>query len=161
VATPTTLCCGAISAFDYRCDARPDDSPFVETHGGFDVAYVRRGSFGHVARGTAADLVPGSLLVGAPGDEYMCTHDHVVGDECLFFQLALAVVDAIGGGADVWSARAVPPISETMVLGELAQAAADGSTDVVLDEVGFARKEEIACLRTDPVVAWMLAERLG
>src|SRR4029450_2728569 len=39
--------------------------------------------------------------------------------------------------ADVWRVGAVPPRPELMVLGELAQASADGSTDIALDEVGI------------------------
>ena len=42
---------GSISIFDYRCGAGPADKPFVERHDGFDIAYVRRGSFGYRARG--------------------------------------------------------------------------------------------------------------
>ena len=76
------------------------------------------------------------MLVGHPGDEYVCTHDHVVGDECLSFFLGEELVDEIGDRARVWQVGAVPPLPELMVLGELAQTAADGSSDVGLDEVG-------------------------
>ena len=37
---------------------------------------------------------------------------------------------------DVWQIGSVPPLPELMVLGELAQTAADGNSDVGLDEVG-------------------------
>jgi hypothetical protein len=48
-----------------------------------------RGSFGCQAHGESFDLVTGSLMVGYPGDEYVCTHEHHHGgDECLSFQLA-------------------------------------------------------------------------
>jgi hypothetical protein len=47
------------------------------------VSYVRKGSFGCRTRGRSFELVTGSILVGYPGDEYVCTHDHVCGDECL------------------------------------------------------------------------------
>jgi AraC family transcriptional regulator len=72
-----------MSVVDYRCDAGPADEPFVEAHTGFSLSYVRRGSFGYHARGASFDLVAGSLLVGQPGAEYICTHDHDGGDECL------------------------------------------------------------------------------
>src|SRR5262245_16946569 len=76
----------ALSVIDYRCDAGPGDKPFVETHDSFSVAYVRKGSFGYRSLGEAFELVAGSLLVGHPGDEYLCTHDHHdCGDECLSF----------------------------------------------------------------------------
>ncbi|WP_437877234.1 helix-turn-helix transcriptional regulator [Sorangium sp. So ce513] len=127
----------AISVLDYRCTAGPGDTPFVEQHGGFSISYVRKGSFGYRVRGRAFELVAGSLLVGHPGDEYMCTHDHVAGDECLSFHLAPALVDAIGGRLDAWRVGGVPPLPELMVLGELAQAAAEGRSGVGLDEAGM------------------------
>ena len=46
------------------------------------------------------ELVAGSMLVGHPGDEYICTHDHVCGDECLSFFLAPGT-----GGSDRRPAR--------------------------------------------------------
>ena len=139
MASPTTLRRGSISAFDYRCTSRRGDRPFVERHQGFDIAYVRKGSFGYSARGECADLVAGSLLVGHPGDEYVCTHDHAVGDECLYFQFDPEIADELGhGAAEIWRTGGVPPLPEVMVLGELAQAAADGTSDVGLDEAGLA-----------------------
>ncbi|WP_437962868.1 AraC family transcriptional regulator (plasmid) [Sorangium sp. So ce119] len=127
----------SISVLDYRCSAGPGDAAFVELHGGFSVSYVRKGSFGYRVRGQAFELVAGSLLVGHPGDEYTCTHDHVAGDECLSFHLAPTLVDAIGGRSDAWRAGGVPPLPELMVLGELAQAAAEGRSGVGLDEAGM------------------------
>ena len=137
---------GAISVTDYRCTAAPDESPFVEVHGGFDIAYVRRGSFGYRARGESLELVAGSLLVGRPGDEYVCTHQHAQADECLWFRLAPDVADRIA--ADAWGIVAVPPRPELMVLGELAQAAADGGTDIGVDEVGLSLAARLADIVT-------------
>jgi len=84
--------------------------------------------------------VAGSVLVGFPGDEYVCTHAHAGddGDECLSFHLSRELVETIGDRADAWRRACVPPVSELMVLGELAQAAATGRADVGLDEVGIA-----------------------
>jgi len=47
------------------------------------------------------------------------------------------LVDAISEGQEVWRTGCVPPLPELMVLGELAQAAADGETDAGLDEIGI------------------------
>jgi len=127
----------AIAVIDYRCSAAPGDAPFVEVHPAFSVSYVRKGSFGCRSRGRSFELVAGSILVGHPGDEYMCTHDHVCGDECLSFQLSPALVEAMGERADSWRSGAAPPLPELMVLGELAQTAAEGRSDVGLDEVGL------------------------
>jgi AraC-like DNA-binding protein len=128
----------SISVYDYRCTAGPDSKPFVEQHRCHSVAYVRKGSFGCVKRGRSFELVAGSILIGHPGDEYVCTHDHVCGDECLSFALAPELVDSLGGKADVWRTGCAPPLPELMVLGELAQAAACGRSDIGLDEVGHA-----------------------
>jgi AraC-like DNA-binding protein len=97
---------------------------------------VRKGSFGCESRGRFFELVTGSILVGHSGDEYICSHDHVCGDECLSFFLTPELVDAIGDRAEVWQTGCVPPLPELMVLGELAQAAACGRSDIGLDEVG-------------------------
>jgi len=126
----------SISVSDFRCSAGPDDTPFVEQHRGHSVSYVRKGSFGCESRGRFFELVAGSILVGHPGDEYLCTHDHVCGDECLSFFLSPELVQAIGDRSEVWRIVAAPPLPELMVLGELAQAAAEGRSDVGLDEVG-------------------------
>jgi AraC-like DNA-binding protein len=126
----------SISVSDFRCSAGPDDTPFVEQHRCHSVSYVRKGSFGCESRGRFFELVAGSVLIGHPGDEYLCTHDHVCGDECLSFFLNPELVEAIGDRGEVWRIGAAPPLPELMVLGELAQAAADGRSDVGLDEVG-------------------------
>jgi AraC-like DNA-binding protein len=125
-----------ISVSEFRCTAGPDDTPFVERHSNHSISYVRKGSFGCHSRGRFFELVAGSVLVGHPGDEYVCTHDHVCGDECLSFFLAPELVETIGDRTDIWQIGAAPPLPELMVLGELAQAAADGRSDVGLDEVG-------------------------
>jgi AraC-like DNA-binding protein len=126
----------SISVIDYRCRAARGDKPFVERHEEFSVSYVRKGSFGYRRRGKAFEVVAGALLVGHPGDEYMCTHDHASGDECLAFFLAPDVVEAIGR-PEAWPSGCIPPLPELVVFGELAQAAAEGRSDVGLDEAGI------------------------
>jgi AraC-like DNA-binding protein len=138
MAIVTALLRGSVSAIDYRCTSGPGDTPFVEVHESFSLSYVRKGSFGYRARGQSFELVTGSVLVGEPGVEYTCTHEHVAGDECLSFSLTPEVVDAVARFADIWRLGSMPPVPELMVLGELAQAAADGRTDVGLDEAGTA-----------------------
>ena len=135
----TPLKGGAISVVDYRCSFAPCDEPFVEIHPGYSISYVRAGSFGYRTRSGSYELVAGSILVGRPGEEYLCTHDHTHGgDECLSFQLAPEVVATIGDRAEVWSSAGVPPLPELMVVAELAQAAADGTSPVGVEEVGLA-----------------------
>ena len=125
-----------ISVSDFRCTAAPGEKPFTEQYACHSISYVRKGSFGCHCRGRFHELVAGSILVGHPGDEYSCTPDHVVGDECLSFFLDPELVEGINDRTDVWRVGSVPPLSELMVLGELAQTAAAGNSDIGLDEVG-------------------------
>jgi AraC family transcriptional regulator len=127
----------SISVVDCRCSAGPGDVPFVEVHEEHSVSYVRRGTFGYRAGGESFELVTGAMVVGYPGGEFMCTHDHSEGDECLSFRLDERAVEAVGGPSEVWRIGSVPPLSELVVLGELGQAVADGAADVGLDEVGL------------------------
>jgi AraC-like DNA-binding protein len=126
----------SITVSDFRCSAVPGDKPFAEQHRCHSISYVRKGSFGYRSRGMEHELVAGSVLVGFPGTEFICTHDHVCGDECLSFFLEPELVEAVGERSEAWRIGVAPPLPELMVLGELAQAAAGGSSDIGLDEVG-------------------------
>lgn len=127
----------SIACIDYRCTAQLRERPFVECHRSHSVSFVRKGSFGYHVRDESFELVAGSTLVGRPGDEYMCSHEHVCGDECLSFQLTPDVAASVGARPSIWRSRALPPLPQLMVLGELAQAAIDGRSDVGVDEAGL------------------------
>jgi len=133
----TVLHRGAVSVVDHRCEAEVGEAPFTEVHGSYALSYVRSGSFGYEVAGSAHQLVTGSILVGFPGQSYRCTHPHAARDECLAFELSPAVVDALGGSDAAWRTAALPPLAELVVLGELAQAAASGRSDVGVEEVGL------------------------
>jgi len=133
----TALRTGDITAVDYRCGAGPADTPYTEVHERFSLSYVRRGSFGCRTRGRHFELVAGAFLIGFPGDEFMCMHDHHAGDECLSFQFSPHLVEMIDADTTVWRGGAAPPLAELMILGELAQRTAEGGTDLGLDEVGM------------------------
>ena len=133
----TLLRSGALRVFDYRCTAGPHDTPYPEEYSGFSIAYVRRGSFGCVTRGQAFELVGGSLLLGRAGEEYMCTHEHHRGgDECLSFHFDAPLLETLGLPLQWWRSGALPPLAEVGVLGERAQAAAEGRSNLGLDEAG-------------------------
>jgi len=133
----TDLHRGLVSVCDYRCSATLGAAPYLEVHGNYTLSYVRKGSFGYRVRGELHELVTGSVLVGRPGDEYSCTHDHTQGDECLSFYFTPSLVDQICARTEIWRTGGVPPLSELVVLGELAQGAAEGRSDVDLDEAGL------------------------
>jgi AraC-like DNA-binding protein len=109
---------GGVAIVDYRCDAQLRERPVVERHAAFSIAYVRKGSFGYRVRGEEYELVPGSILVGGPGDEYVCTHDHVCGDRCLSIQLQGELVETLGATRSVWRLGALPPIADLIVAAE-------------------------------------------
>jgi AraC-like DNA-binding protein len=132
----TLLHTNSVSVIDYRCTAGPGDRPFVERHQCFSVSYVRKGSFGCRTGGRAFELVPGSMLIGHPGAEYMCVHEHHDrGDECLSFQFAPGLADELGGHADVWRSGAIPPLAELALLAELGQLTS--AANLGLDEIGI------------------------
>jgi AraC family transcriptional regulator len=144
--TATTLHDGPVSVVDYRCDAGPGDRPFPEAHQAFSLSYVRQGSFAYRVRGRHFEMVAGALLIGFPGDEFICSHEHTCGDECLSFRLAPEVADQVGNADRVWKRGALPPLAPIMVLGELAQAAAAGRSGLGLDEIGMVLAMRLAAV---------------
>jgi AraC-like DNA-binding protein len=128
----------SISVLDYRCDAKPGDESFDERHVRFSLSFVRSGTFGYRALGAQYELVAGSVLIGSPGDEYRCTHDHHgKGDECLSFQFHGDIEETFETSAAAWRTGAIPPVSKLMVLGELAEQTGSGRTRLGLDEVAL------------------------
>jgi AraC-like DNA-binding protein len=125
-----------LAIYDYRCRMGVGAPPFVERHNRHSISFVRKGSFGYRTRGRDFELVAGSVLIGRAGEEYVCSHDHVCGDECLSLQLSPELVAAIGDDDAIWSVGALPPLPELMVTAELAEAAAARRSGVALDEAG-------------------------
>ncbi len=130
-----------LDILDYRCQVGLGAKPFVEAHGRASISFVRKGSFGYRTRGKHYELVAGSALIGRAGDEYVCSHDHVCGDECLSFQLAPELVETLGDQDAIWKTGAVPPLPELMILAELADAAAHPAAAepamLALQEIGL------------------------
>lgn len=123
---------------DYRCAASPRDEPFPETHRTACVAFVRRGSFGYSVGGRTYELVAGSVLFGSAHDEFVCTHEHHAGgDECLSCHFAPEVADEIGGNT-LWKLGCAPPLAQLALVGQLAQATVDGSSNLGIDEAAIA-----------------------
>src|SRR3984893_14712727 len=141
---------GALSVTDYRCSVAPGDKPYIELFSTHTIAYVRKGSFGCRSRGRDHELIPGSLLVGHAGDEYSCTHDHHAGgDECLSFQFTPQMAEAIGHRSPMWRSGCIPPLPQLMILGELAQSALRGDSDLSIEEVGILLTRRFAELWSD------------
>ena len=127
-----------VAVYEYHCDAGPKDRPFTESHSTYSISYVRRGSFAYRSNGDLHELVPGSLLIGYPGDEYMCSHEHhACGDDCLSFTFSHELVDEMADRRDAWRIGALPPLPEVMVIAELAQAIIDRRSTMSFDEVAY------------------------
>ena len=131
----TTVYSGdALSVIRYRCSDGPYSPPFIEQHPVTSISYVRNGSFGYRERGSAFELVAGSVMVGQRSDEFVRTHEHVTGDECLSVSLGPALTETLSTDRTVWQVGGLPPLPELIVLGALVDAAARGQSDLGTDE---------------------------
>lgn len=161
--TATTLLDGAgLSVLDYRCHAQRGERPFAEYHRRYSLSYVGRGTFGCRTVAGRFELVPGSVLLGYPGDEYVCEHEHAGGDECLSFQLDAQLVQELPAPLAAWRKGCVQPLPELMILGGLAQATARGDTELGLDEVGLwlaARLLQVVAGGTSALLPKLAGER--
>lgn len=71
------------------CVAGPMDRPFEEQHSRTLIAVVVEGTFQYRSQGRTEELMtPGSLLLGNPGECFICAHEHGTGDRCLAFRYA-------------------------------------------------------------------------
>lgn len=138
--TITPLLRGPVSVAAYACTAEASARPYPEQHSQWSVSYVQAGSFGCQCRGTRFELMPGAVLLGRPGDEFTCTHDHHGGgDECLAFFIEPEVADEIGGARHPpWQSSGLPPLPELIALGELARGVTRRTAGPRVDEVGLA-----------------------
>jgi AraC-like DNA-binding protein len=134
-----------VKIVDYRCSVGPTDpASGVETHRGYSLSYVHHGTFGCRAEGHACELVTGSLFVGRPGREYVATHDHAYGDECLSFQFSTELVDSLASTDAAWRSVGVPPLAKLFVIAELARS----HTDLGGDELGIVLADRFITLAT-------------
>jgi AraC-like DNA-binding protein len=77
------------SVDDVVCSAGPQDRPYEEEHKQVAIAIVTGGSFQY--RGSTAGpgrelMTPGSVLLGNPGQCFVCGHEHGLGDRCISFR---------------------------------------------------------------------------
>lgn len=109
-----------LSVFDIRCTADPSTPVTVEQFSDYSVSLVRRGSFSCACRGRLFELVPGSLLLGHPGDEFTCSHaHHEQGDECLSFHFSPQWSDQAGVDATTWRLGSLTPAAALSIAGRI------------------------------------------
>jgi len=152
----TALLAGdGLQIYDVRCSAGPGDPTPPEVHRAFVLAYVRSGSFGVRTERGAHQLVPGGFMTGAPGEVFSCTHEHGQGDRCLSFHLSPELVDSLAGErAAAWRSGGLPPEPELGMLAALGMAAAEGGTDVSLEEAALLLVDRFLARRGSPRPAW-------
>ena len=144
-----------LQVYDVRCSAGPGDPAPPEVHRSFVLAYVRSGSFGVRTERGAHQLVAGGFMTGAPGEVYACSHEHGQGDTCLSFHLSPALVESLGSErAAAWRSGGLPPEPELGMLGELGMAAAEGGTDVSLEEAALLLVDRFLARGGSPRPAW-------
>lgn len=110
---------------------------------------VRHGTFRY--RGTATDdrpaLRPGWLLLGRPGSEFECSHEHDGGDECASLVVPEAAVEDAAALADRAARRTLAGVSALPPLPKVAALLEHASRSEVAD------LDEIGCLVAEAVVA--------
>lgn len=138
---------GPVTLTEYRCTAAADVPAVVEVHSDHSLSWVRSGSFGCSAQGRRFELVAGAFLVGHPGGEFVCTHEHHGdGDECLTLHFDPTLLDDMGIAQANWRIGALPPLAAMTVLGELLQATLDARSDLDFAEVGMLAARRFALL---------------
>jgi AraC family transcriptional regulator len=125
------------------CTLGRADRPYPEVHARHDwtIALVRRGTFRY--RGTATNhrhaLRDGWVLLGRPGTEYECSHDHDGGDECASLTVPEAILLDVARTVNVPTKKllstspALPPLPKIAALLERARV----HEAVDLDEVAY------------------------
>jgi AraC-like DNA-binding protein len=126
-------------AHDVVCTSGPRDRSFEEQHSAVSVALVLAGTFQYRAGSTRDTLVPGSVLLGNPGQSFECGHEHAAGDRCLAFTFhpeyfERVAFDASGSREGGFRVGRLPPLGE---LSGISVRAATG----VLDPAGVAWEE--------------------
>ena len=125
----------SVSVAEFRCNSR-----VAGQHEYPSISYVRKEAHSAIGRAGSLSTRLRGRPVGRP-DVNMCMRAQItaaLGGECLSFRFAPELGSRqIGDYPEVWRIGCAPPLVELMVLGELAQATADGANDLDLDEVGL------------------------
>jgi AraC-like DNA-binding protein len=124
---------------DVRCSAGPHDRPFEERHDRASVAIVVAGTFEYRSTAGRALMTPGALLLGEPGQTFVCSHDHAAGDRCLSFHyepeyFARLAFDAAGRRS--FGVPRLPPLRALSWLVSRACAGLAGPLDPSWEEIG-------------------------
>jgi AraC family transcriptional regulator len=116
-----------LTIYEYRCRARAEDEPFKERHVHTGFALVQSGTFVYRRGRDVQPLIPGALLLGNAGDEYVCSHENGTGDVCLSFAWSPERIDDVKRSRSLgaFTRSMLPPVPRITALSRLALAAAE------------------------------------
>jgi len=142
------------SVSDVICSAGPHDRPYQERHETVSIAAVTAGTFQYRTDGGRAVLAPGAILLGNAGACFECGHEHGVGDRCLAFSFAPALLESVVSAVpDVrcmtFAAPCLPPLPALVPLLATAEAARDEEDAAELEEVGLRLAGAVAATLAD------------
>jgi AraC-like DNA-binding protein len=138
-ATSRTLASGdGWRVADVLCTSDRRDRPFEERHQAVSIAIVAAGTFQYRSARGSALMVPGSLLLGTPGQSFECGHGVGAGDRCVSFRYApdlFARIAADAGAPREFPTLRLPPLRLTSpLIARACAAVAAGSTDAPWEE---------------------------
>jgi len=113
------------SVADVVCTSGPNDRVFEEQHTWYSIAVVLAGTFQYRSRAGDALMIPGSLMLGSPGQCFECGHEHAEGDRCVSFWYSPEYFErlAVDAGLARRKTFAVPRIPALRALAPLVAAA--------------------------------------
>jgi AraC-like DNA-binding protein len=124
---------------DVCCSAGPHDRPYEERHERASVAIVVAGTFDYRSTAGRALMTPGALLLGEPGQTFVCSHDHAAGDRCLSFHYEPAYFERLAfeaAGRRSFGVPRLPPLRALSWLVSRACAGLAGPLDASWEELG-------------------------
>jgi AraC-like DNA-binding protein len=124
-------------AVDYVCTCGPSDHSCEERHALTSVSLVLSGTFVYRSKHGTSLLSPGSLLLGAAGDVYECSHRHGEGDRCLSFQFEPCFLEDLARdvGAVSFGRNSLPPLRDFSGIDVRAVASMDSES--ILGEIAY------------------------
>lgn len=129
----------------FVCGAGPRDRPYPEEHVRPCMSVVLAGSFCYRCRDRMHALVPGSVMLGEPGEGFVCSHEHGVGDVCLSVSLSDALLDAVASECAapgrLFAAPSLPPRPRIVGLARALAGAAGGGG--AIDELALRLAGEV------------------
>ena len=125
---------------DIVCTSGPGDRPYEEQYGSASISLVLSGNFVFRGRRGVTLMSPGALLLGNPGNNYECSHQHGEGDRCLSFQFDPEMFErlAIDAGArrPAFEHHRLPPLralAPVTARAEMALGRHDSFEEIALD----------------------------